>query len=90
MSDEEITDGYILGSLIDEEMIDAIDFCCRKCGHSSDDHENKKCDHGTFRKCDCRHFEMDFDEVDNAKKELMRIEDLLFENYKEAKRVNDA
>lgn len=86
-----MSDGYILGSLLDEDYIESIDFCCKKCGHSSEDHDNmkSKCEHGMFRKCDCRHFELDFEEIDEAKQELMKIEDLLFEGYDNAKRLHD-
>lgn len=91
MSDEEYDDGLILGSIIDLEDIIPIDFCCKKCGHSSDDHEDDKatCEHGLVRKCECRHFELDFDDIDQVKSELMKIEDKLLEYYKDAKRLHD-
>ena len=84
-----MSEEYILGYLLDEEDIEAIDFMCKKCGHSSDEHEKVRCTHGMFRKCECKHFVLDQEQLNDAKRELQTIEDILFENYKEAKRLND-
>ena len=80
---------FLLGYLLDEDDIEPIDFNCEECGHSSDEHEKGKCEHGVFRKCECKHFVIDDEQVEEAKKELQKIEDKLFKNYKQAKRLND-
>jgi len=85
-----LTEPYFLGVLIDEDDIEAIDFVCNTCGHSFDDHEKVKCSHGVFRKCECKHFVLIEEQVKDAREELMQIEDILFEHYKKARRLNDS
>lgn len=87
---ESDSESMLIGNLFDEEDIEPINFICKDCGHSYDEHKNIKCDHGVFRKCECSHFILNNEQVEQAKKELMQIEGRLLENYKEALRLNNS
>ena len=80
---------YLLNDLVAEEDIEPIVFNCKTCKHSSDDHNDEKCTYGIFRKCDCKHFVLDNEQVEKGKSELLTIESILFKNYREAKRLHD-
>ena len=88
--DEDHDEGtYLLNDLVAEDDIEPIVFNCKTCNHSSDNHNDEKCNYGIFRKCDCKHFVMNDVQVKKGKSELLTIESILFKNYIEAKRLND-
>jgi len=88
LSDEtESEDSLILGYLIQEEDIEPIDFLCVKCNHSFEKHSEGICNTGVFRKCECKHFVLNQNQLKQAKYELQTIEDILLQNYEQAKKL---
>lgn len=79
----------ILHNWLSENDIEAIDFICKQCSHSFEEHDNKGCNKGVISKCDCNHFVLDENQVQNVKNELNEIGELMLANYKKAKELSD-
>jgi len=81
------SDSLILGYLLNEDDIVPIDFVCVKCNHSFEKHSEGICNTGVFRKCECKHFVLNQNQLKQAKYELQTIEDILLQNYEQAKKL---
>lgn len=85
--EDENLEEQLLGGALYLSDVEPIDFICSKCRHSSDKHLKGNCDNGVFRKCDCRMFNLDQSQLDQAKKELQIIEDRLLKNFDQVKKL---
>lgn len=79
----------ILHEWIQEGDIDPIDFICKQCSHSSEEHDNNGCKKGLISKCDCEHFVLNEKQIQDVKDELNEIGEILLKNFKEAKKLHD-